>query len=71
MAYQVPTAEDVRSRLASLERGQLQRLASDSKVALSTLTNIRDSEKRLGPSVDTLRKFWPLLVKMTREKAKA
>jgi predicted transcriptional regulator len=52
--------------LLALEHGQMQELARKSGVPLSTLANIRSTSKQ-GPTVDTLRKFWPLLLKMTKK----
>lgn len=66
MASQIPSADEVRQKLSSLERGQIQTLANKSGVPLTTLVNIRDASKQ-GPTVDTLRKFWPHLLRMARE----
>jgi hypothetical protein len=66
MATQIPSADAVRERLKALEHGQMQQLANDSGVPLSTLSNIRNSSKQ-GPTVDTLRKFWPHLLKMPKK----
>ena len=71
MATQIPSADAVREKLRALEHGQMQQLATDSGVPLSTLSNIRNSSKQ-GPTVDTLRKFWPHLLKLINaQKAKA
>lgn len=67
MATQIPSAEAVRERLLALEHGQMQELARKSGVPLSTLSNIRNSDKR-GPSVDTVRKFWPHLLRLAVKK---
>jgi predicted transcriptional regulator len=66
MSTQIPSAEDVRKRLCQLQRGQLQELSERSGVPVTTLVNIRQSSKQ-GPTVDTLRKFWPLLVRLTKQ----
>jgi transcriptional regulator with XRE-family HTH domain len=68
MATQIPSAEDVRAALRSLGRGQMQELADKSGVPVTTLSNIRNSSKQ-GPTVDTLRKFWPHLLRLTRKAA--
>lgn len=68
MATQIPSADAVRERLKALERGQMQQLAKASGVPLTTLSNIRDSGKQ-GPTVDTLRKFWPHLLRLARKAA--
>jgi hypothetical protein len=66
MATQIPSADTVRERLLALEHGQMQELSAKSGVPLSTLSNIRKSSKQ-GPTVDTLRKFWPHLLRMARK----
>lgn len=66
MATQIPSADDVRKRLSELGHGQLQELADRSGVPATTLSNIRKSGKQ-GPTVDTLRKFWPHLVRMLKK----
>lgn len=68
MATQIPSADAVRERLKSLEHGDMQALAKKSGVPLSTLSNIRNSSKQ-GPTVDTLRRFWPHLLKMAKRTA--
>jgi hypothetical protein len=68
MATQIPSAEDVRNKLAELERGQMQELSDLSGVPVTTLSNIRNSSKQ-GPTVDTLRKFWPHLKRLVGKKA--
>jgi predicted transcriptional regulator len=68
MASQIPSADEVRQKLAALERGQFQELSKRSGVPITTLTNIRDSGKQ-GPTVDTLRKFWPHLLRLARKAA--
>lgn len=68
MATQIPSADTVRERLAALEKGQMQELARKSGVPLSTLANIRSSSKQ-GPTVDTLRKFWPHLLRLAKKAA--
>lgn len=71
MANQIPSADDVRERLLALEHGQMQQLARDSGVPLSTLSNIRASKSGQGPTTETLRKFWPFLLRLTKSAAKA
>lgn len=71
MATKIPSAAEVRERLSALDRGQIPMLARDSGVPVTTLINIRDSDKPQGPTVETLRKFWPHLVKLTAKKATA
>lgn len=71
MAIQIPSASDVRKALADLERGQLQELADKSNVPITTLTNIRKSTSEQGPTVDTLRKFWPHLLRLLAKKTAA
>lgn len=66
MANQIPSAEEVRTALRSLGRGQMQELADKSGVPVTTLSNIRNSSKQ-GPTVDTLRKFWPHLLRITKK----
>jgi hypothetical protein len=66
MATQIPSADAVRERLKALEHGDMQALAKLSGVPLSTLSNIRNSSKQ-GPTVDTLRKFWPHLLKLAKK----
>jgi predicted transcriptional regulator len=68
MSTHIPSAEDVRKRLSELGRGQMQELADRSGVPVTTLSNIRNSGKQ-GPTVDTLRKFWPHLVRMAKKPA--
>ncbi len=70
MASQIPSPDEVRQKLAALERGQLQELSKLSGVPITTLTNIRDSGKQ-GPTVDTLRKFWAHLLRLSRKAAAA
>lgn len=65
MSNQIPSASDVRKLLDELQRGQLQELSDASGVPVTTLVNIRKSGKQ-GPTVDTLRKFWPHLVRLTK-----
>lgn len=64
MSTHIPSAEDVRNKLGGLERGQMQELANLSGVPVTTLSNIRNSSKQ-GPTVDTLRKFWAHLERLT------
>jgi hypothetical protein len=66
MATQIPSADAVRERLKALKHGDMQQLATDSGVPLSTLSNIRNSSKQ-GPTVDTLRRFWPHLLKLSKK----
>lgn len=68
MATQIPSAETIREKLSELGHGQMQQLAKDSGVPLSTLSNIRNSGKQ-GPTVDTARKFWPHLLRLLRARA--
>lgn len=68
MASQFPSAEAVRERLLALEHGQMQQLARESGVPLSTLSNIRNSGKR-GPTLETVSKFWPHLLKLAKARA--
>lgn len=68
MSTQIPSAETVREKLSGLGHGQMQQLARESGVPLSTLSNIRNSSKQ-GPTVDTLRKFWPYLIRLTKKAA--
>jgi predicted transcriptional regulator len=70
MSNQIPSAQTVRERLLALEHGRMQELADKSGVPVTTLHNIRKSGKR-GPTVDTVRKFWPVLLRMTAKKAAA
>jgi hypothetical protein len=70
MRNQIPSAQAVRELLLALEHGQMQELATLSGVPVTTLHNIRSSGKR-GPTVDTVRKFWPVLLKMTAKRAAA
>lgn len=69
MATQIPSAQAVRERLIALEHGQMQELSGLSGVPLSTLSNIRNSSSDQGPTVATLRKFWPHLLKMAKKAA--
>ncbi len=69
MSTQIPSAEDVRKRLSDLERGQLQELSDLSGVPMTTLSNIRSSTSGQGPTVETLRKFWPHLLRLAKKAA--
>lgn len=69
MATQIPSAEEVRRKLAELERGQMQELSSLSGVPMTTLSNIRASTSDQGPTTTTLRKFWPHLLRMSKKAA--
>lgn len=69
MADQFPTSEQVRQRLSELGYGQMQELATASGVPMSTLSNIRNLNTKHGARLDTVRKFWPHLVKLTKKAA--
>lgn len=71
MATQIPSADDVRKRLSELGRGQMQELSDLSGVPFTTLANIRNSKTDQGPTVGTLQKFWPHLLRLVRTKAGA
>jgi hypothetical protein len=69
MATQLPSVEQVRDALQSLSPADLRLLAERSDVPLTTLLNIKGSDKARGPSLETVRKFWPHLQKLAKNAA--
>jgi predicted transcriptional regulator len=71
MATQIPSVDEVRQRLnEAAELGLIPELSKKSGVPVTTLSNIRSSGKQ-GPTVDTLRKFWPHLQRLMNKRAAA
>lgn len=69
MVTQFPSVEQVREGLNALTPGDLRLLAERSEVPLTTLLNIKGSDKARGPSLETVRKFWPHLQKLVKKTA--
>lgn len=69
MVIQFPSVEQVREGLNSLTAADLRMLAERSDVPLTTLLNIKTSDKSRGPSLETVSKFWPHLQKLSKKTA--
>lgn len=71
MATQIPSADDIQARLSTLGHKEVWELSEQSGVPFGTLWKVK-SGATTNPGVETVRKFWPLLVRMTDgNKAKA
>jgi hypothetical protein len=71
MATQFPSVEQVRDGLNLLSSSELRTLADDSDVPLTTLLNIKQSDAPRGPTLETVRRFWPRLTKLIAQKKTA
>jgi predicted transcriptional regulator len=68
MASQLPTFSDLKGRLAGMTHAEVQKLATQSGVPFMTLWNIRAGNTK-NPRLETLRKFWPLINRRSKERA--
>mgnify|MGYP007009273268 CR=1 FL=1 len=64
MKPSLPSANDVRLKLADLSAPQLRALASSSGVPFHTLLKVRSGETA-NPGLETVRKFLPLIPRRT------
>lgn len=55
----IPSAEQVRDRLATLSHAEMRKLAAESGVPFTTLWKVRAGETK-NPGVETVRQFWHL-----------
>jgi len=65
MTTQIPSADELKDRLLRLNYSEVQHLAEQTGVPLTTLWKIRDGTT-VNPGVETVRKFWPQLRKVTK-----
>lgn len=63
----IPTAQEVRDKLATLNRSDVQALAQRSGVPFHTLLKIKSGETE-NPGLETVRLFWPELSTTKRKK---
>lgn len=68
MAAQIPSAAELKAQLETLGHSELQVLANVSDVPFGTLWKVK-SGVTTNPGVETVRKFWPHLVKLTKKTA--
>jgi len=63
MTASLLSSQELRSSLAQLSHAQIQRLAKNSNVPLTTLWKIKDSTTK-NPGIETMRKFYGCLLRM-------
>lgn len=68
MKEKIPPIETVKDRLSALDYAELQALSDESTVPFTTLLKIRNGITR-NPGIETVRLFWPELVKKSRATA--
>lgn len=68
MANHIPSATDLKDRLSGLGHKEVQQLARTSGVPFTTLWKVKDGTTT-NPGVETVRKFWPHLQRLTRKAA--
>ena len=69
MQNAIPSAEDVRKKLADLSRAQLIELAEKTDTPFHTLRKIKSGET-LDPKLETVRAVWPTLCGKKRRPSK-
>lgn len=69
MENTIPSASDVRERLAGLTRAQLVELSEKTSTPFTTLLKIRSGETQ-DPKLETVRSVWPSLCGKKRRPSK-
>lgn len=70
MAVQIPSVDELQRLLSGLGHKEVQDLARDSGVPFTTIWKVKDGTTT-NPGVETVRKFWPLLVKKAGKRVPA
>lgn len=68
MANQIPSAVELKTKLAPLGHKDVRELAQASGVPFTTLLKVKDGTTT-NPGVETVRKFWPHLLRLTKKAA--
>lgn len=66
MANQIPSADELKTRLAPLGHKDVRELSQASGVPFTTLLKVKDGTTT-NPGVETVRKFWPHLLRLTKK----